>query len=36
MTYDLSIPNTLRGQMEMSPDGEEWKVLFEAVYKRTG
>ncbi len=35
MTYDFSIPGTLEGTMEMSPDGKEWKVLFEAVYKRT-
>ncbi len=35
MTYDFSAPGTLKGMMEMSPDGNEWKVLFEAEYKRT-
>jgi len=35
MTYDLSIPGTMRGMMEMSPDGQAWKVLFEATYRRT-
>ena len=35
MTYDFSIPGTLKGMMEMSPDGTEWKVFFDAVYKRT-
>lgn len=35
MISDLSTPGTLRARMEMSPDGREWKVLFEAVYKRT-
>ncbi|KPJ83171.1 MAG: hypothetical protein AMS18_17755 [Gemmatimonas sp. SG8_17] len=35
MTYDLSTPGIMKGMMEMSPDGAEWKVLFEAVYKRT-
>ncbi len=35
MTYDFSIPGTLKGMMEMSPDGTEWKVFFEAVYKKT-
>lgn len=34
MTYDLSEPGILRGTMEMSPDGAQWKVLFEAVYRR--
>jgi len=34
MTYDWSVPDTLQGMMEMSPDGEDWKVLFEAVYTR--
>ena len=34
MTYDLSTPGTMKGMMEMSPDGAEWKVLFEAVYRR--
>ena len=35
MMYDLSADGIMRGMMEMSPDGAEWKVLFEAVYKRT-
>ena len=35
MTYDLSAPETMKAMMEMSPDGEEWKVLFEATYKQT-
>lgn len=34
MTYDLSTPGTMKGMMEMSPDGQDWKVLFEATYKR--
>lgn len=34
MTYDFSSPDTMKGMMEMSPDGKDWKVLFEAVYKR--
>ena len=34
MTYDLSSPGAFKGMMEMSPDGKEWKVLFDAVYKR--
>lgn len=35
MTYDFSAPGIMKGKMEMSPDGAEWKVLFEAEYKRT-
>lgn len=35
MTYDYSASGTMKGKMEMSPDGTEWKVLFEAVYHRT-
>jgi hypothetical protein len=34
MTYDLSTPGIMKGMMEMSPDGEDWKVLFEATYER--
>lgn len=34
MTYDLSTSGTMKGMMEMSPDGKNWKVLFEATYKR--
>ncbi len=33
-TYDLSIPDTMSCKMEMSLDGIDWKVLFEAVYTR--
>ncbi len=35
MTYDFSTDGVMKGMMEMSPDGLEWKVLFEAVYRRT-
>ncbi len=35
MTYDLSTPGVMKGMMEMSPDGAAWKVLFDAVYRRT-
>ena len=35
MTYDHSTPDVMSGMMEMSPDGEDWKVLFEATYRRT-
>lgn len=34
MTYDLSEGGIMKGTMEMSPDGEDWKLLFEAVYRR--
>ncbi len=34
MTYDLSTPGIMKGMMEMSPDGGEWKILFEATYTR--
>ena len=34
MTYDLSHPGTMRGKMEMAKDGKDWKVLFEATYRR--
>ena len=34
MTYDLSTPGTMKGKMEMSPDGAVWRVLFEATYRR--
>ena len=34
MTYDLSTPGTMKGMMEMSPDGKDWNVLFEATYTR--
>lgn len=35
MAYDYSTPGTMKGMMEMSPDGRDWKRLFEATYKRT-
>jgi len=34
MTYDFTEDGVMKGMMEMSPDGAEWKVLFEAVYKK--
>ena len=34
MTSDFSIPGVMKAMMEMSPDGRDWKVLFEATYKR--
>jgi hypothetical protein len=34
MTYDFSTPGIMKGTMEMSPDGAEWQLLFEAVYRR--
>ena len=34
LTYDLATPGTMGAMMEMSPDGAEWEVLFEAVYRR--
>jgi hypothetical protein len=34
MTYDLSTPGAMKSKMEMSSDGEDWKVLFEATYQR--
>lgn len=34
MTYDLSEPGVMRGQMEMSHDGSDWQTLFEAVYRK--
>jgi hypothetical protein len=35
MTYDLSTTGTMKAMMEMSQDGEQWNVLFDAVYNRT-
>lgn len=35
MTYDLSTAGVMKGMMEMSQDGDEWKLVFEAVYRRT-
>lgn len=34
MTYDFAAGDTMKGKMEMSSDGTDWKVMFEAVYKR--
>ena len=34
-TYDFSTPGTMKGMMEMSPDGQEWKILFEGMYRKT-
>jgi uncharacterized protein YodC (DUF2158 family) len=34
MTSDFSIDGEMRAKMEMSPDGAEWQVLFEATYRR--
>lgn len=34
ITYDLSTPGIIQGKMEMSPDGDAWMVVFEAVYNR--
>ena len=35
LTSDLSNAGTMLAKMEMSQDGTEWKILFEAVYKRS-
>lgn len=34
LTYDLSGADALKAMMEMSQDGAEWNVLFEAIYER--
>lgn len=34
LTYDLSTPGKMGSAMEMSPDGSEWTLLFEAVYRK--
>ncbi len=34
MTSDLSTSGVMKAMMEMSPDGQDWKILFEATYKR--
>ena len=36
MTSDFSADGLLGARMEMSPDGAEWQVLFEATYRRVG
>jgi len=35
MTYDLSEIGIMKGTMEMSAEGEDWKRLFEAVYRKS-
>ncbi len=35
MTSDFSTPGIMQAKMEMSPDGKDWKLFFEAVYKCT-
>jgi hypothetical protein len=34
MTSDFSTDGLMGAKMEMSPDGAEWQVLFEATYRR--
>jgi len=34
LTYDLSREGRMTTRMEMSPDGNEWKTLFDAHYER--
>ncbi|MDH3317689.1 MAG: DUF1579 domain-containing protein [Gammaproteobacteria bacterium] len=34
MTSDFSADGLMGAKMEMSPDGAEWRVLFEATYRR--
>jgi len=34
MTSDFSTEGLMKGKMEMSRDGSEWQVLFEATYRR--
>lgn len=34
LRYDLSEAGTLIASMEMSPDGQDWKRLFDARYER--
>ena len=34
MTYDYTTPGVLDARMEMSDDGEDWNILFEATYTR--
>jgi uncharacterized protein YodC (DUF2158 family) len=35
MTSDLSEDRLMKAKMEMSQDGTEWRVLFEATYRRS-
>jgi len=34
LTYDLSEADTLRARMDTSPDGDQWKGMFEGTYRR--
>lgn len=34
MTYDLGTPGEMKTMMEMSPDGADWKTLFESRYRK--
>lgn len=34
LTRDLSRKNTMVSRMEMSPDGEKWRTLFDGSYER--
>ena len=34
MTTDLSAGDSMKSKMEMSPDGNEWTVLFDGTYRR--
>jgi len=34
MTYDLTETGTMKGGMEMSKDGVNWRRLFDATYRR--
>jgi hypothetical protein len=34
LSYDLSEKNTLRMQMELSPDGKKWNKMLESVYHK--
>lgn len=34
LTYELAEPDRMDVEMEMSPDGIDWSVLFEATYER--
>lgn len=34
MTTDLSTEGVMKARMEMSKDGADWNVLFDAVYRR--
>ena len=36
LVYDLAEPGRMLNRMETSRDGEEWKPMFEGVYRRGG